>query len=576
MSGPPTFELAAIDYVCFIAFLGILSFAGYFAGRGETKSSHEYFLAGNRLPWYVIGTSLTAGVLSTDHLIGMVGWTVLYGASIGMWMWGCALDITLLIFLWIPFLLASRVTTIPQFLEQRFDARIRLIFAVVTIAINVFNFMAAVLYTGGLAINELFGWNISAAIVVLGVVAGAWAIYGGLSAVAWTDSVSTLVIVLGGASVIYLGLHALSPDSVVDGVRIMFERNHATSGIWAEATARHRDMMTGAATYNRLSMFQPADHVAAPLLGLALSSFSVGIWYNVMNQFVIQKVLGARDAYHARLGLVFMWILFCFVTFIIVVPGLILFALHPEILLQDWGSAQVAADRSYIAFIQEVMPIGLRGLFLAALFGAVQSIANSVLNSTATVFVMDVYHQHVKRQASDKDLVRIGVWASLITLIAGIGIAILVNELHMSIFYYMQTLNAFFAPPFAAIFLLGVLWKRMNAKGAMAALILGFATAVALKVAPDVIADFPRLASTILNQAALITAVSLLAGVVGSLRSAPPASDKVSECNTFSWTNKYLRIGWGERLRSNVMVWWLVLWVLTGVILIFFSPVVFK
>jgi solute:Na+ symporter, SSS family len=572
----PHFDLAAIDYVCFFAFLGILSLAGYFAGRGETKSSHEYFLAGNRLSWYVIGASLTAGVLSTDHLIGMAGWTVLYGVSIGMWMWSIALDITLLIFLWVPFLLASRVITIPQFLEQRFGPRIRLIFAIVTITINVFNFMAAVLYTGGLAIQQLFGWDISLAIIVLGLVAGAWAIFGGLSSVAWTDTVSAVVIAVGGISVIVMGLHMLAPHSLMDGVRLMLERNHATSGIWAEAVAHHRDMMTAAPTYNRLSVYQPSDHAAAPMLGMWLSSFSVGIWYNVMNQFVIQKVLGARDPYNARMGLVFMGILFCFATFIIIVPGLIVFALHPEILLKDWGAAQVDADRSYIGFIQTVMPIGLRGLYLAALFGAVQSVANSVLNSTATIYVMDIYKQYIKPKATDKDLVRMGVWASTITLLAGICIAIVVNELKMSIFYYMQTLNAFFAPPFAAIFMLGVLWKRTNARGAMTALIVGFMAAVALKVAPDFIVDFPRVATTILNQAILVAIISLLAGVVGSLLSAPPPPEKISEALTFSWNNKYIRVGWGERLRSKVIVWWLVLCIMTAAICIFFSPLVFK
>jgi len=334
--------------------------------------------------------------------------------------------------------------------------------------------------------------------------------------------------------------------------------------------------MTAAPTYNRLSVFQPSDHIAAPTLGMILSSFSVGIWYNVMNQFIIQKVLGARNAYHARTGLVFMGILFAFITFLVVVPGLALFALHPEILLQDWGAAQSGADRSYIALIQAVMPIGLRGVFLAALFGAVQSVTNSVLNSTATIYVMDLHREYVDKKASDRDLVRAGVWASVVTLVIGTGIAILVNELHTSIFYYMQTLNGFFAPPFAAIFMLGVLWRRMNATGAMAALVSGFFGAIALKIASSFIDDFPRWATTILNQAAIIVVLSICAGVIGSLLSAPPPEEKISDALTFSWRNKYLRIGWGNSPWTKVVVWWGVLGAITVTIWTFFSPLIFK
>jgi SSS family solute:Na+ symporter len=568
--------LDSLDWAAIIIFFVCLSIIGYVAGRGETKSSHEYFLAGNRLSWFVIGGSLVAAVLSSEHLIGMVGWTTLYGVSVGMWTWALITDITLLVFLWVPFLLATRAVTIPQFLEMRFDGRIRLTFAVVTIIINVFNFMAAVLYAGGLALEQLFGWDIMVSIVALGVVAGMWAIYGGLSSVVWTDLFTVFVIGAGGIAVVYFGLDALAPSSILDGLQVMFDRNAATEGIWQTAVARHQAEFTGAEHYNRLSVFQPMDHIASPTVGMFLSSLSVGIWYNVMNQFVIQRVLGARDAYHARVGLIFSGMLFLLLGFIIITPGLIAFAMHPEILLQDWSQTQVAADRSYVELIHAVLPIGLRGLVFAALFGAVQSTINSVLNSTATIFAFDIYRARLRPNSPDRDLVRAGVWASVITLGLAMVLAIMVSTLKMSVFYYMQSLNGFFASPFAAAFLLGVLWKRMNSTGAVAAIAVGFVGAILLKVASSYVPDFPRWAATILNQAGLVLVISLAAGIVGSLLSHPPRADQIGDTLTYRWSNPYLRTGYGRGPVGSALTWWVVYLLMTLAVFAFFSPLVFN
>jgi len=569
-------QLNALDYLAILLFFAGLSIVGYLAGRGEKASSRDYFLAGNRLPWYVVGGSLVASVLSTEHLIGMVGWAVLYGVSIGMWTWALVTDLTLLVFLWLPFLLASRITTIPQFLEMRFDGRVRLTFALVTIILNVFNFMAAVLYAGGLALQQLFGWDIAVAIVALGLVSGIWAIYGGLSSVAWTDFFTVAVIALGGTAVVIFGLYALDGSSLMDGFRVMLDRNGATEGPWHEATLRHQAEFTEAENYNRLSVFQPNDHLASPTLGLFLSSLSVGIWYNVMNQFVIQRVLGARDAYHARIGIIFSGILFLFLGFVIVVPGLIFFAMHPEIFFQDWSKVQVAADRSYVELVHAVLPIGFRGLILAAMFGAVQSTVNSVLNSTATIFSVDIYRARWRPDSSDRSLVKVGVWSSVITLVLAIAIAIGVSHLEMSIFYYMQTLNAFFASPFAAAFMLGILWRRMNTTGVIAAVTAGFIAAVLLKLAPGYFEDFPRWATTILNQAALVLVVSLVAGIIGALATAPPRPEQITDALTFRWSNPRLRSGYGRGPLGSVLTWWVTYLVLTAILFGYFSPLFFR
>lgn len=571
-----SFKLGALDYLAVVLFLVIICLIGYFSGRGERKTVNDYFLAGNRLPWYLVGASLAAANLSTEQFIGMVSWAVIFGACVGLWTWSIVFDITLLIFLWVPFLMASRVFTVPQFLERRYNKEIRLTFALISIVINVVSYMGAVLYAGGLALQQLFGWNIPLSVILIGTIAGIWAIYGGLSSVARTDIFTLVVLVAGSATVVYLGLHALAPHSLLEGIRILLERNHAQSGIWAEAVRRHQDVFTGAHTYNRLSVFQPADHVAIPTLGLFLSSLSIGIWYNAMNQTVIQRVLAAKNVYHARMGLVFQGLLYFFMPILIVVPGLILFALHPEILLQGWDKVQAAADRSYIQLIQSVMPVGLRGLFLAALFGAVYSTVNSVLNSTATLFTLDIYRERINTNASDKDLIRVGMWSSAIILATAVSIAILISQLKVSLFYYMQTLNSFIAPPFAAIFVLGILWRRMNVRGAVMGLGVGFTGALLLKIAPSMFEHFPRWASTILNQAGLTLVISISAGVITALLTSPPTPQQTSDDLTFSWSNRFLRSGFGGRSWSNVIVWWLLLVLMTAAIMIFFSPLVFK
>ncbi len=368
------FPLQFVDYLAFTAFFVVLSAIGYWAGRRERASAQEYFLAGKRLPWYVIGGSFIASNISTEHFIGMIGAAVVYGICVALSEWMNVITFSLLIWIFIPFLLASRVFTIPEFLERRFGPALRLIFAVVTIISNVVAFLAAVLYGGALALHNLFGWDLWLALIGLGVVAGMWAIYGGLSSVAWTDLFTVVVMVLGGVSVTVYGLYELAGEggSLTDGFAVMLSRNEATTGVWREAVAQNTDNLAAAASYNRLSVFQPASHPTHPWVSLLFSIVSVSIWYNVLNQFMIQRVLGARDAYHARMGIVLAGFLKLILPIIVVIPGLILFALRPEILLQPWDKVRVAADQGYVAMVQQLVPIGLRGLLLAALFGAIQ------------------------------------------------------------------------------------------------------------------------------------------------------------------------------------------------------------
>lgn len=576
MADPGEFSLGVWDYAAFALYFLGLSAVSYWFGRGERASTTDYFLAGKRLPWYVVGGSFIGSNISTEHFIGMIGAATVYGICVAMSEWMNVVTFSLLIWIFIPFLLASRVFTIPEFLERRFSLTLRQLFAVVTVISNVVAFLAAVLYGGGLAIQQLFGFDLWLSILVLGVVAGGWAIYGGLSSVAWSDLFMVLVMVAGGLAVTVVGLDSLSGDgSLIDGFRVMIQRNQAASGPWSEAVAAHVRQLGGTDSYNRLSVFQPASHPTHPWTSLLLGIFSVSVWYNVLNQFMIQRVLGARDGYHARMGIVFAGFMKVFLPVIVVLPGLILFAREPELLLQPWDEVRPAADRGYIHLLQTLMPAGLRGLFLAGLFGAIQSTVNAVLNSTATVFTLDIYRRLVHREASDKHLVHVGVVSSIVILAVAIVLGRFIGQLGGGLFIYIQLLYAFFAPPFAAAFLLGILWRRVNSAGALASVIFGFALGIGIKVYLQTGAAHPAWLEPFANQAALNWLLCCIVCVAVSLATEPPRPAQVGDDVTINWRRLNIFANLGTAWYTSVVTWWLLFVVLIAGLFVFFSGVVF-
>jgi solute:Na+ symporter, SSS family len=551
------FALHPIDYLAFGSYFLILCFIGFWMGRKEQKNADDYFLAGHTLPWYVVGSSFIASNISTEHFIGMIGGAFVYGICVGMSEWLNVGAFTLLIWIFIPFLLTTKVFTIPEFLEKRFNPTLRLFFAVVTIISNVVAFLAAVLYGGGLALHTLFGWNLWLAIIILGTVAGSWAIYGGLKSVAWTDFFTVIVMILGGLLVTVLGLYMLSGDahSLTEGFRVMIERNQATEGIWAEVTKRTAPHIVHADTYNRLSVIQPITHEVTPWPFLIFGIFSISIWYNVLNQFMIQRVLGAKNMYHARMGIVLASYMKIFMPIIVVLPGLILFAHFPEVLNLPWQDVQQEADKGYVTMLQMLIPIGLRGLFLAALFGAIQSTVNSVLNSTATVFTLDIYQRWIRKSASQKQLVKMGMLSSIVILCLSIILSGFISKFSGGLFVYIQSLYSFFAPPFSAVFLLGILFRRINSQGATTAIVLGFILGILMKAYVQwpghVLWMEPFAMQAIINWfLCVIICLSV------SLLTSPPRPEQVGDSMTLNWKKLNIFSELGSPWYVSVTFWW--------------------
>ncbi len=567
------FSLGFLDYLAFGTYFVVLCFIGFWVGRKEKTSPEEYFLAGHTLPWYVVGSSFIASNISTEHFIGMIGAAFVYGICVAMSEWGNVLSFSMLIWFFIPFLLAAKVFTTPEFLEKRFNSTIRQFFAIVTVISNVVAFLAAVLYGGGLALHKLFGWNLWFAIIVLAVVAGSWATYGGLKSVAWTDFFTVIVMIFGGIMVTVLGLYMLSGDShsLVEGFRVMIERNSANQGVWRQVVEQNAQNIVHLDSYDRLAVIQPITHAVSPWPSLFLTFFSVSIWYNVINQFMIQRVLGAKNVYHARMGIVLAGYMKIIMPAIVVLPGLILFARYPEVMKLPWSQIRPEADKGYITMLQTLVPIGLRGLFLAALFGAIQSTVNSVLNSTATIITLDIYKRIFHKDASDKHLVRVGVWTSVSVLIISIVLAGHIGKLGGSLFIYIQTLYAFFAPPFSAIFLLGILFRRINAKGATTAVFSGFAFGILMKVYIQAVPDHAQWLEPYSMQGIINWAFCTIICVAVSLMTARPRPEQITDQLTFNWRKLNIFEGLGSTWYSSVVFWWSIFVLIIILLVITFS-----
>jgi SSS family solute:Na+ symporter len=264
-----------------------------------------------------------------------------------------------------------------------------------------------------------------------------------------------------------------------------------------------------------------------------------------------------------------------FLPAIIVIPGLILFALHPEVLLQPWSDIPTEADQTFVSLVQTLVPSGLRGLVLAGLFGAIQSTVNSVLNSTATIVTLDIYRQLFRPGASSSHLVKVGIATSVIVLLVAIVLAGFIGQMGESLFVYIQTLYAFFAPPFSAVFLLGILWRRINATGATVAVFSGFALGMAIKMYVALCPTHPYWIEPYANQAAINWTFCVLVCTTVSLFSPRPAREQVTDQLVFNWRRLNVFTDLGNRWYTSVVTWWLLFVAMIVTLLLIFSGLTF-
>ncbi len=553
--------LSNLDLFVIVGYFVVLVVLGFAVGKTEKRSSEDYFLAGRSLPWYVVGASFIGSNISTEHFIGMIAAAYTYGICVAQWEWGNIFAFSVLVWFFIPFLLSSRVFTAPEFLERRYNSACRLLFAVLTVVANITAFLAAVLYASAIGLKAVFAWpdtvaiagmdvsTLALAVVGMGVVAGSYAIYGGLRSVAWTDVFQVVVMVIGGILVTVLGLrHLGNGEGLLAGWDTMIARNLGDGAAWKAAIDGAAQEIVGQDHYNRLQVFQPLSHKLVPWQGVVLSWLSVSIWYNCINQFMIQRVFAAKNDWHARMGILFAGFMKIFMPLIVVIPGLIYFAMEPG--LTD--AQQV--DQTYAVLVARLLHTGMRGLLLAALFGAIQSTIDSVLNSTSTIITLDIHHKFINPAASEETLVKMGKWISAAVLVLAMAIAPFIGWLGQGVFYYIQNLYAYFAPPFAAVFLIGILWKRATPVAATITIPAGIAFGFFLEF---VVFRYWLESGTAFTLRSVYNwgfCVVLL--VFLSLVTPPPPPEKISDEVTINWRTLTAFKDLGSPWYRNVGLWY--------------------
>lgn len=424
------------DLVAFIAFIVFVVGVSLYASRKE-ESSEDYFLAGRNLSWWLIGFSLIASNISSEHFVGMAGRGYDLGLAIASYEWMSAITLVIVALFFLPRLLKAGIYTMPEYLEYRYSLAARTIMAIFMMLAYVFVALATVLYAGALALASIFDLDLIVGIWLIGLLAGAYTIYGGLKAVVWSDLIQAVALLAGGTLVMILGFQEMG------GI-----------GAFLDVAG------------DKLHTVLPWDHPEMPWLAVFIGGLWIpNLFYWGFNQFITQRTLGAKSLAEGQKGILLAATLKLVLPFIIVFPGIMAAYLYPD--------AIGTADQAYPVMIREILPVGLTGIMFAALFGAVMSSLDSMLNSAATIFTIDVYQRHIKKgEASSERLVKIGRITTGVLVIVGCLWAPIVASAG-SIFDYIQMFWGFISPGIVAVFVFGWLSSKTPPRAATGAMLLG-------------------------------------------------------------------------------------------------------
>jgi solute:Na+ symporter, SSS family len=434
-------QLTSLDWSV-IGLYFVLIFAGvaWSTLRNRRDTSTDYFLAGRNTGWFIIGASLFASNIGSEHLVGLAGTGAASGVAVAQFEILAAFILLLLGWVFAPFYLRSGVFTMPEFLERRYSPAARWYLAGISIFGYVLTKISVTIFAGGIVFEALMGVDFWTGALVVVIATGIYTVFGGLRAVLVTDAIQMVVLLGGAIAVTLIGLNA------VGGWGVMMET--AGPGF--------------------MNMWRPATDPDFPWTGILLGAPILGIWYWCTDQFIVQRVLAARDLSQARRGTLFAGFLKILPLFIFVIPGVI-----AHVLQQQGRLELAAADHALPTLVGTLLPAGLRGLVVAGLLAALMSSLSSVFNSTSTLITWDVYKK-INPLASEQRLVWVGRIST--TVLVGFGLLWipLMQLISGTLYQYIQSVQAYIAPPIAAVFLLGLLSARLNARGAMAALLTGF------------------------------------------------------------------------------------------------------
>ncbi|MBS9767941.1 MAG: sodium/sugar symporter [Flavobacteriaceae bacterium] len=501
--------MQTLDYIIFAVYAIVILSVGLFVSRtkkGEEKTAEDYFLAGKTLPWWAIGASLIAANISAEQFIGMSGSGFVSGLAIASYEWMAAITLIIVGKFFLPIFIKQGLYTIPQFIEKRYNTSLKTILAVFWIALFVVVNLTSVLYLGAIALDTIIGvgdgGNIMYFIIGLALFSAAYSVWGGLSAVAWTDVIQVVLLVIGGLITTYIALDNVTPAG---GVFNGLDHIYNVAG-------------------DKFHMILGKDHPEFNNLpGIAVligGMWVANLYYWGFNQYIIQRALAAKSLQEAQKGIVFAGFLKLIVPLIVVIPGIIAFVMYsqPEGTAVINGVTEglsldgvVKADRAYPWLIAEFIPVGLKGLVVAALSAAIVSSLASMLNSTSTIFTMDIYKPYINKGASQKTLVNVG----RITVLVALAIAVSLSKTLGSIpqmFQYIQEWTGLVSPGILAVFLMGLFWKKANVQGAIIGVLSSIPVAMALKFLPLEMPFMDQMLYTLLITVVVIMGVSLSTG----------------------------------------------------------------
>ncbi|MCE7994652.1 MAG: sodium/solute symporter [Roseivirga sp.] len=555
--------LQTIDIVIIVVYL--VGIVVYGIRKGKQESSEDYFLAGRNMTWPIVGISLFAANIGSNTLIGLTSDAYQQNVAVYNYEWMAAVVLVLFAIFFLPFYLKSKVYTMPEFLERRYDGRSRYLFSGVMIVGNIIIDTASGLYAGNLILKIIFpgtpSWII---IALLAFAAAAYTIPGGLSSVVHTEVIQAVLLIFGSVLVTYFALDQVGGWSgMIDGLNQM-------------RAAGDVEKTPG----EIMSLIRPATDERMPWTGLILGVPLLGFYFWTNNQFMVQRVLSAKDLDHGRWGALFAGLLKLPVLFIMVIPGVIAIVLFSGLDISSLNyilpeSGEVCTNlaecpnMTYPVLIYKLLPTGILGLVIAGLLAAMSSSISATLNSASTLITMD-FVKKIKPDMGSKALVRAGQIATcVLVMLAAIWAPMI--ESFASLWEYLQLVLAYISPPVVAAFVVGLFYKRANANGGFYGLVLGYATIILFIILQQTNAVPVFKEIHFLLQVPVFFAISCLLNIAVSNMSATPAADKT---DGMIWTR---RIYTDETAELSALPWYknyrilsVLLIIVTAIIVIWF------
>lgn len=504
--------LEPLDLAVFIGYCLLIVGMGLFVSRekkGHIKDSKDYFLASKALPWWAVGASLIASNISAEQFIGMSGSGFALGLAISTYEWMAAATLLVVAIFFLPVYIKKGIYTMPGFLLDRYDTRVRTTMAIFWLLLYVFVNLTTVLYLGALSLNTILDVPMTYGIIGLALFAMIYSIYGGLKAVAWTDVVQVVFLIAGGLATTYIALQIVGSGNAWDGLSLL---RREVPGHFSMILSEG-EMMVSDGKGGMRDAYLDLPGISVLVGGMWITNLS----YWGFNQYITQRALAAKNLDEAQKGMIFAGFLKLLMPLIVVIPGIAAWVIVKNGIDADFIASMndpitglIKSDRAYPTLLQ-ILPVGLKGLAFAALTAAIVSSLASMANSTSTIFTMDIYNQYINKGASETKQVKVGRITALIAFVVAAIVAPALGTLDQA-FQFIQEYTGFVSPGVLAIFFFGVFWKKTTSNAALTAAVLTIPLSTVLKFGMPNLPFLDRMGVVFLIISALIIIISLVEG----------------------------------------------------------------